>query len=494
MNYDPSLCGFGKSTRAFEKINSQKNNVIYAAVSIEQANDAINTKKHIRISRSTKLIHSNEVKYCTNTFCKEVHLSPCIATTHDTLFNAMMRGELNLKNTEVFIDELPSSITFAHSIVCTFETFKLIQEFVDFVEFDHKYSMVQIKEKQINSLKNIVKRGNDEFWKHKPTAALANFLLSVCHNTYIPNSKIDDLKSLKPNGDTKQFQALSVITVEAVKQFKSFTILSALFQCTATFHFLKLFGHELKNIAALDSLHRHDHDLSIEYFLPQYSATYRDKLLKNSTITVGERIAEAQLEIAGDNYIAFSNKHLRTHYQSDNCAVLTTVFGHNSYSEYTLALFNSSTLPTPFLISTMRAFGATSDMIYTEYRYLIAYQFMMRTALRKEKNKDKCRFICVDEKTAFFISKLFKNPKLIKHILNDVDEALGISNEKKLVPPVARKIKSTFEKKYDANLLKSEHKSTIKSIEKYMCVMEEHYTKEQRVFDFDMYRKINNKN
>lgn len=495
MNHDPSLCGFGKSTRAFEQINSEKSSVVYAAISIEQATDATNQKNKTHISRPNELIHSGIVANCTTTFCKKVQFSPCIATTHETLFNAMMRGNLNLQDTEVFIDELPSSITCPHSISCTFETFSLIQDYVEFVHYDNKYSQIKIKDLQIKNLEYIINKGEDDFWKQKATKNFATFLLSSCHNTYIPSSILKRLYKLKSNGKSKQIQALSVLTVDAVKQFKNFTILSALFQHTATFHFLKLFGHTLNNIAPIDSLHKHEQPLLIEYFLPKYSGKYRETLLKKKSLkTVGERIAEAQLKIANDNYIAFSNKKFRHHYESDNSAVLTTVFGHNSYSGYTTALFNSSTLPTPHIMSTMNAFGATTEMIYTQYGYLTAYQFMMRSALRDRANTKQCRFICVDKKTALFIQRLFKNSELKEHTLKDVNIALGIDVNYQPIPANIRKAKSTFMKKYNEKMLESTHKSINKSIEKYMGIMETYYPNEKGLFDFDKYRQRSERN
>lgn len=487
MNYDPSLCGFGKSTRAFEQINSETSNVVYAAISIEQATDATNQNKKIHISRPTELIHSGKFTNCTTTFLKKVGLSSCIATTHETLFNVMMLGNLNLQDTEVFIDEIPSSIVCPHSISCTFETFSLFQNYVDFVNYDNNYSMIQIKETQQKNLKKIIKKGDDDFWKHKSAKDFATFLLSSCHNTYIPNTTLKGLYELISDGECKQIQALSVLTVEAVKQFKNFTILSAKFEETTTFHYLKLFGHTLKNIAPTDSLHKHEQPLLIEYFLPKYSGGYRDTLLKKSIKTVGERISEAQLEIANDNYIAFSNKKFRYHYESDNSAVLTTVFGHNSYSGYTTALFNSSTLPIPSIMSTMYAFGATTEMIYTQYGYLTAYQFMMRSALRDRANTKQCRFICVDKKTALFIQNLFKNSELKEHTLKDVNKALGIVDNYQPVPSNIRTLKCRIEKKYNENMLKSKHKSTINSIKDYIDAMITYYPEEKRLFDFDKY-------
>lgn len=492
MNYDPSLCGFGKSTRAFEQINSEKSRVVYAAISIEQATDATNQIKETHISRPNELIHSGIVANCTTTFCKKVQFSSCIATTHETLFNAMMRGNLHLKDTEVFIDELPSSIVCPHSISCTFETFSLIQDYVEFVPYNNKYSQIKIKDLQIKNLEYIIKKGEDDFWKQKSTKDFAIFLLSYCHNTYIPNSILKRLYKLKSNGKSRQVQALSVLTVEAVKKFKNFTILSAKFQRTAIFHFLKEFGHTLKNIAPTDSLHKHEQPLLIEYFLPKYSAGYRETPLKNSEKTVGERIAEVQRESTNDNYIAFSNKKFRHHYESDNCAVLTTVFGHNSYSGYTTALFNSSTLPTPYTMSTLKAFGATDDMIYTQYGYLIAYQFMMRSALRDRANTKQCRFICVDKKTALFIQRLFKNSELKEHTLTDVNKALGLDKQK--IPSSVRKAKSTFMKNYNEETLHSMHKSTKKCIVRHMDDMEKYYPNEKRLFDFDKYRQRSEKN
>lgn len=494
MNYDPSLCGFGKSTRAFEQINSEKSRVVYAAISIEQADDAIKEKNKIHISRPTELIHSDEVANCTTTFCKKVEFSSCISTTHETLFNAMMRGNINLHETEVFIDELPSNIVRPHSISCTFETFSLIQDYVEFVPYDNKHSKIKIKDTQLKNLEYIIKKDDDDFWKQKSTKDFATFLLSSCHNTYIPDSTLNSLYELKSDGVCRQIQALSVLTVEAVKQFKDFTILSALFQYTATFHFLKLFGHSLNNIAPTDSLHKHEQPLLIEYFLPKYSGKYRDTLLTKSVKTVGERIAEAQLKIAKSNYIAFSNKKIRRLYESDNSAVLTTVFGHNSYSGYTTALFNSSTLPTPHIMSTMNAFGATTEMIYTQYGYLTAYQFMMRSALRDRANTKQCRFICVDKKTALFIQRLFKNSEIKEYTLKDVNKALGIVNNYQPIPSGIRKAKSTFMKKYNEKMLESTHKSITKSIARYMDIMETYYPVEKRLFDFDKYRQRSERN
>lgn len=380
MDFDPTLCGFGKSTRAFEQINSEKSSVVYAAISIEQITDATKKENKIHISRPTDIIHSGKVANCTSTFCRKVHFSSCIATTHETLFNAMMRDNINLQETKVFIDELPSSIVRAHSMGCTFETFHLLQEFIEFEYYNDKYLKIKIKKSQIENLENIIKKGNDEFWKQNAAQDFAIFLLSACHNTYIPKLNSEKLIDLESTDDCIQLQSLSVLSVEAVKQFKNFTILSADFHKTATFHILKSFGHNLNNIAPTDSFNKHEQPLTIEYFLPKYSGKYRDTLLTNSLKTVGKRITEAQLEIVNDNYIAFSNKDFREDYKSDNSAVLSTVFGHNSYSGYTTALFNSSTLPTPHIMSTMYAFGVTKEMIYTQYGYLIAYQFMMRSA------------------------------------------------------------------------------------------------------------------
>jgi len=190
MNYDPSLCGFGKSTRTFTKINSGKSNVIYAAISIEQANDARDKNKAIYISRPSDIIHSKVEESCTAIFCKKVKVNSCIVTTHNTLFNAMMSKKLDLSKTEVFIDELPNYFVKPHSIGCTFETYKLVTEFIEFEKHDGTYSKIKLKEQKIEIIEKILKNGNDEFWKASEATNFAAFLLSLCHSTYINTQNI----------------------------------------------------------------------------------------------------------------------------------------------------------------------------------------------------------------------------------------------------------------------------------------------------------------
>lgn len=198
------------------------------------------------------------------------------------------------------------------------------------------------------------------------------------------------------------------------------------------------------------------------------------------------------MKLADKSSIVYSNKVLRKIYTEQGYKVLDTVYGHNSYSEYTTAIYNSTTLPKPPILSTMCNFGATTEMIYTEYGYLVAYQFLMRTALRKTNSNEPCRLICVDEKTAKFIGKLFTKTQLVHHDIKIINHSIGIKSDKKPIPIHARKKKSQFEKNYKRNkdLLQSKNKNTIKSIKNYIDIVEAHYKDSERLFDFEKYKKL----
>ena len=332
------------------------------------------------------------------------------------------KGRWNL-----ILDEIPG-IDNVHQYVVPYNH-KFITNFIEIdSDFeDENPSKLKLIDKPTNEL---LSRANDEFDGkikklvadmhnngHESFVNKANWKKIVEDNEVTP----DHLTNPSYENEKNTITIVTMLSPKIIEEFKSVTIMGANFEYSMLFkwwgeYYGIAFYHDNSILNSLRfRSHTNGDRLKIFYLMESnFSKTQRNKITEEiidnieCPIGLGDKLAKMAISILKDGFIYavnndFDNVELKN--AGEKIAVIS--HGMNEYDDYNKAYFGAALNKKPAHNRILNDLGFDNQYIKSAHIVEVAYQFLMRSSLRKHECHDDVIFVVNDEYTARAIAELF---------------------------------------------------------------------------------------
>ena len=424
LDIDDRQCGSGKTTDLITELSNPNKDIVVLAAPSKDLLKETQGKVQIRIDQSiSPRSNNNSVLITEDEFDKPTkellerlgdsynskHLLGTTQGFTTYVINELIRNKILYKNKHLVIDEVFPGIIhtqldmrigfgFMDSLVRTNVTGK---------PGVHK---IKIKYGHENTFRNILKGKGGPTNQSKPFEPLAQILLNSAYDTYTYSDK--DLSNVE------RLNFISIVNPDFLNIFKSTKILSAHYFLSELYHVLHSQDVEHNKLFP-----KHDHKhlakgkyVNIKYFTDNnWSRHFRNK--RKDGQSNFERIVKWLNDNIEGDFIYNANKAERDccfNNPNHEAKLVTSMYGVNKYDDYTNAVFLPSFNIPPEINTLLIKLKINPKDINFSRNVLAAYQFCMRTEIRKLDSANQCNFYVMDKRTADFLLSVFPGASVEK--------------------------------------------------------------------------------
>lgn len=456
--YDPSLTGSGKTYSTIDNIiKNTHERYIVAAPSLALVKEYI--KLFNKISCTNFLLSevtSNTSQEFNNTTS---HLFDAIAnadaknirvviTTHETLRLSFHAGIFNFTGWNLFIDECidlvkTHQIDLTHSTACWFND--AINDF-DANQFKNM-SVISLSAELNDTVNDVIAGKQNDSVIHSQLELFSKLASSgydvlSCNDDLVKLNRVAKGNySSRTGSKSARMNCLSIVHKQTLQQFKTVTVLCALFEMTELYTALKLIGFDLKRRYMskkqnISSKHKNGSRLTVHYYTTKRNSLH----LLNSMVkgkSVEDTIIDNFIQNIGSNQFYY-NANVDHRYRFNRFtapygvnprtyqgALVAEIAGVNDYDDYDYAIYTTARNLDNTAATVYQNFGISREQIEQDRNFSTAYQFLSRSSIRDEDATSDVHFHVVDKVCAEFINSLFPGCKLVYH-------NIGLDNENSL--------------------------------------------------------------
>ena len=475
VNYISDLTGSGKTEYLIEEItkNVNKNNDLYIILTPNRVLcDEIYTRFFLKdefvddlacnIHQKTVINPSKEIKKLLKSKTHNV-----LITTHASFLLGVKSNKILNDWNLVLDEEMP--LYKEHEINITATSKPIIDQTVSFKEYDSNFYSVEASNVLLwmNIASDLV---NDSFINNHDYSNLVKYTMNDKFITLVSKHILEKFNETNEKLDNEgksfsKFYAMSFLSMDFLKQFKSVLVVCSFFEKTISYKLFKQFGCNLtkKEIPTYFDKHPNSSKITLHYFFEKNWSTHLRKTKINRQKTIEELIYEKLTSLIGEKSFLFNaNVSFRSKFSKGTLAVST--HGINRYKNYTELVFMPSLNATSSIISMLSNFGLNRETVDFSRNVLAAYQFVSRGAVRDLNNTKDVNIYVMDRRTIDFLKEVFPDAKVVYH---ETDIETG---KKKSIPNNVKSFMSRVKKR-----LKNGESVRQKTIDKYNEYLQYYY-------------------
>lgn len=446
LNYDERLCGRGKTTDLWKRINESDEQFLVVSPTLQLNNQqADGIADCRRIDTETTKSDETVREALLDAIGDNQHRS--IVATHRSL-PALIRdmreeafrslGNYNLVLDEAFTDSVAEmTFTFGHEIATL-----LLDEWVDIRPSDLWPDVWEVADSGSDRLLELASEetGCSVLNNSKELQKFASKVLDPLYRTFIHKTGLGKLQAEKNNKRLARFTVVSFLCPTAFADFKSVTCLSAFFQDTEYALIASALGVDFLNTTPDSTCptYANSKRLTIHYVTERkWTSEYRQLLDEDGRSNIG-KLTEFIRERMGSSPFIF-NAHRDDRPLLDGwekAELVTETHGRKDLRHHTKAAFLGSRNATPELGVLLSAMEVRRDEIDSARTLLAGYQLFMRTNLRQESSTEEVEIYCTDRNMVDFMLKVFPDAAVKFHDMVLQDKKLG--DRRKFNPGGAR--------------------------------------------------------
>lgn len=420
INSITALSGAGKTHTMIKLINESNEKYIVLAPSIRLCNQIGQDLNQAFI------VHSEMENVGSSSTLLQMLIqngAQKICSTHQS-FEQMLKNEsVDLTDYHLIIDEVPTAMKESMTVWDN-DSADHFMGLVNIEPSDKFENFLEFTAKNADSMRKKLRKNGADVYKQK---AVKNLIDNICNNAYRTLIHQDLYQRFNDNlvDDNARLDVVSLFKPEVLEGTKSCTVMSAFFDHTEFSIMMRKQGVQFQdtNIDVRYKEHNVGHRLNVKYFTERNnSKSFADTKNVDGVANVETIVKHVVDEISDEDFIYNANVVHRHLFRDEfgkayrNAECVSTVHGINSFQKITKAVYLPAFNPNPSTMAILHYFDLTTYDIAFARNQLMAYQFLMRTALRDTDSTEEVTFYCVDEFTATFISNVFNCPKTLVQV------------------------------------------------------------------------------
>lgn len=425
LQYDDRLCGRGKTTDLWKRINESTDQFLVVSPTVElnkQQADGIKDCRRIdnETTSGTERVRTELLEAISDGKQRN------IVATHRSLpvlIRAMREdGFKPLENYHLVLDEAFTDCTSEVSYTFGYEMAALLLN--DWTYFDQSEAWPNVYEvtgslsPRLQQLADkdtgcSILDGADSLRK------MASRILDPLYRTFIHRQGFEALRGAGEDRRTATFTLVSFLCPTAFGDFKSVTCLSAFFRDTEYALVSQAMGVRFANISTPDvsATYANSERLRIHYFTDDKWTSGRRRLLDEAGRSNMDKVQAFIRKEVGNSPIIY-NAHTDDRKQLENWSageLVTETHGRNDLRHHTKAAFLGSRNASPQLALLLKAMKIDRHQIDSARTLLAGFQLFMRSNLREEADEQIVDIYCTDKLIANFMLKVFPSAQMQHH-------------------------------------------------------------------------------
>lgn len=434
LQYDDRLCGRGKTTDLWKRVNKSKEQFLVVSPTVElnkQQAEGIENCRRIDSDTTSgtervrkELLEAMHDGKQRNILATHRALPVLIRSMNEDAFSSL--GHYHLVLDEAFSDCTNEvSYNFGHEMATL-----LVKDWT-YIEQTPKWPDVLEVSGSLNPrLQQLAEEttGCSVLGDADQLRRMATRILDPLYRTFIHRRGYEALKGAVEDSRTAAFTLVSFLCPTAFAKFKSVTCLSAFFRETEYALVSEALGVQFSNISPPEAptTYANSARLHIHHFTEHKWTTGRRQLLDEQGRSNIDKVQAFIKEDVGENPIIY-NAHKEDRKQLEawkSGELVTETHGRNDLRHHTKAAFLGSRNASPQLALLLRAMKVSRHQIDSARTLLAGFQLFMRTNLREEADNQIVDIYCADMLMVNFMLRVFPDAIIQRHEIQLQDKVL----------------------------------------------------------------------